>query len=143
MKNFLSALKSLGLSLILLTIALVLFRILFIPAIVVSLVSVFYKKKLYQGVNRIARITYVAALSIDQFANVAFQEFWNITLIKKQGYKFGNPDETISGVLGKNKKRNTLSKIGKTLDFILDKLDPNHSIKSIEQDENNDKYETF
>jgi 8-oxo-dGTP diphosphatase len=41
-------------------------------------------------------------------------------------------DETISSVLGKNKKANTLSKIGKGLDWILDILDKNHSIKSIE-----------
>ncbi|MGY0426335.1 MAG: hypothetical protein ACWIPI_05830 [Polaribacter sp.] len=37
--------------------------------------------------------------------------------------------------LGKNKKLGTLSKIGKKLDWLLDKLDPNHSINSIEIDE--------
>ena len=48
------------------------------------------------------------------------------------GYKFGDEDETISSVLGKNKLTKTLTKTGKTLDWILEKLDRNHSIESIE-----------
>lgn len=135
MKRFLETAKGLALSIVLLTIAIVLLKYLFIPAMAVTLVVVFWKKKFYQGINRLSRILYTAALSIDQFANVAFQEFWNLTLRKNTGYKFGNPDETISGVLGKNKRDGTLSGIGKALDYILDKLDPGHSINSIEDDE--------
>lgn len=41
--------------------------------------------------------------------------------------------ETISGVLGKNERDNTLSKTGKILVWILNKLDKNHCFKSIDK----------
>jgi len=72
------------------------------------------------------------AISKDQYGNTVGKYVFNYCLIKSNGYKFGNIDETISSVLGKNKTTNTLSKIGKLLDYILDLLDPNHSIKSID-----------
>lgn len=52
----------------------------------------------------------------------------------------GDPDETISSTLGKLKKRNQ-GKIpwrwpfAKVIDWGLDKIDPNHSIDAIEEDE--------
>lgn len=78
------------------------------------------------------------AVSKDQLGNVRGKYFFNDILITKDGYSFGNVDETISSVIGKNKRKKTLTLLGRTLDFILDKIDPNHSIKSIEEDENND-----
>ena len=75
------------------------------------------------------------ALATDQHANVFLAKLFNDVMIKKGGYKFGNPDETISSVLGKNKLMGKLSWFGKCLDYILHLLDENHSIKSIEHDE--------
>ena len=75
------------------------------------------------------------AISLDQLGNVTCQHLFNLTLITRMGYKFGKPDETISSVLGKNKRKGTLSGIGGILDFILNKFDYNHSINSIEEDE--------
>jgi hypothetical protein len=75
------------------------------------------------------------ALATDQHANSFLAKLFNDTLIKTGGHKFGNPDETISSVLGKNKLMGKLSYFGKCLDFILHLLDNNHSIKSIEEDE--------
>jgi hypothetical protein len=75
------------------------------------------------------------ALAIDQLGNVVCAKLFNIILITNIGYKFGKEDETISSVLGKNKKQNTLRFLGKLLDLILDQIDKNHSIKSIEEDE--------
>lgn len=72
------------------------------------------------------------ALSIDQTGNVIMADLFNIILINKKGYKFGDEDETISSVLGKNKINNNLKPLGKALDWVLDKIDPNHSIKSID-----------
>lgn len=71
------------------------------------------------------------ASDIDRFANRNFRTLWNATLINKNGYKFGDVRETISSVLGKNKRDNTLSRTGKILTNILDFLDKNHSINSI------------
>ena len=57
---------------------------------------------------------------------------FNTIMITKDGYKFGNEDETISSVLGKNQLKGTFRIIGYCLNRILDKLEKNHSIKSIE-----------
>lgn len=75
------------------------------------------------------------ALATDQHANSFLAKLFNDVMIKTGGHKFGNPDETISSVLGKNKLKNKLSFLGKCLDYILHLLDNNHSIKSIEEDE--------
>lgn len=72
------------------------------------------------------------AISKDQYGNALCKYLFDDLLIKSNGYKFGNVDETISSVIGKNKKQNTLSLFGRILDFILDKLDKNHSINSID-----------
>jgi len=72
------------------------------------------------------------AISIDQLGNVIMQHFLNLIWIQKGGYKFGNRDETISSVIGKNLKKNTLTNFGKFLSKILDSLDPNHSLNSID-----------
>lgn len=77
------------------------------------------------------------AIAKDQYGNAVSKYLFNSLLIKKEGYKFGNIDETISSVIGKNKRDKTLKKLGKILDYILDKLDKNHSIKSIDETENN------
>lgn len=66
------------------------------------------------------------AIGIDQLGNVVCQDVFNDTLIKKTGHKFGNPDETVSRVLGINKKTNTLSKFGKWWADFLNWVDPNH-----------------
>lgn len=71
------------------------------------------------------------AIAKDKYGNVLCQYIFNLLFIKKEGYKFGNHNETISSALGKNKVKNTLSILGKVLDFLLNLLDNNHSIKSI------------
>lgn len=73
-----------------------------------------------------------SALSFDKFANRELRTLWNTTLRKSNGYEFGHRDETISSVLGKNKRAGTLSKAGICLAYILDKLDNNHCINSID-----------
>ena len=75
------------------------------------------------------------AVSKDQLNNVRGQHFFNDVLFKEDGYKAGKPDETISSCIGKNKRKNTLTLLGKLVDLILNKIDNNHSIKSIEDDE--------
>lgn len=76
----------------------------------------------------------VIAISVDQTGNVIMQDIFNDLLITKDGHKFGNEDETISSVVGKNLVKGTLTKYGKVLNLILENLDENHSINSIEKD---------
>lgn len=78
-----------------------------------------------------------SALSFDKYANRELRTLWNSTLRNPHGYPFGHRDETISGVLGKNKRDNTLSKAGKSLAWLLDKIDKDHCINSINDEINN------
>lgn len=73
-----------------------------------------------------------SAVSIDKWANREFRASWNRFLITKESPdRFGNIEETLSSVLGKNQRDNTLTKTGKVLVFILDTLDKDHCNKSI------------
>jgi hypothetical protein len=77
------------------------------------------------------------AIAQDQYGNGLCQYVFNIILLKKNpAHKFGNIDETISSVIGKNKVAGTLTWLGEVVDIILDALDPDHSIKSIDNTEN-------
>lgn len=77
------------------------------------------------------------AISIDQYGNGLSRYLFNLVLIKKNAaHKFGNIDETISSVIGKNKLANTLTWLGVAVDIMLDSLDPDHSIKAIDNTEN-------
>lgn len=72
------------------------------------------------------------AISLDQLGNVLMQYLLNVLWIKKRGYLFGNRDETISSAVGRNKQLNTLTGFGRVIDKILDTIDPNHSLNSID-----------
>lgn len=128
------ALEFLGWFLLML-LAFVLFVVLFPFGVIALFFKAFHKKKVGEGIIFITKGFKNRAISIDQSGNTFCDELFNYTLVKKGYYPYGNPDETISGVTGKNKKRAKLSKVGKILDWILEKLDPGHSIESIEEDE--------
>lgn len=72
------------------------------------------------------------AISIDQNGNVIMQDVFNGLFKKRGGCSFGNPNETISSVLGKNESAKTLSKFGNLIAIILNKIDPNHTFNSID-----------
>ena len=71
------------------------------------------------------------AVDIDKFGNRNFRTFLNTTMKIKGGYNFGNINETISSVLGKNQRFGHLTKFGKVICKILDTIDKNHCEKSI------------
>ena len=73
------------------------------------------------------------AVNIDKFGNREFRKLWNLTLRKSSGYEFGNVEETISSALGKNERDGTLSRTGRALVWILDKIDKGHSLKAIKE----------
>lgn len=106
--------------------AVVLYPIAFVYSIILTLIK--------SGWKATDKYLFNCALATDQHANVYLAKLFNDTLIKPGGYKFGNEDETISSVLGKNKLANKLSRLGRWLDAILHIIDEDHSIKSIEHD---------
>lgn len=72
------------------------------------------------------------AISLDRWGNREYRTLWNSMLITTNSVNlFGNPNETISSVLGKNKLAETLSVTGKCLATVLDFFDENHCVKSI------------
>ena len=71
------------------------------------------------------------ATDIDKFGNRNFRTFLNTTMRVRNGYNFGNVNETISSALGKNQRDGTLSWFGKFIAFVLDKIDKDHCKKSI------------
>lgn len=71
------------------------------------------------------------AVSIDQLGNVIGSPFFNHCAIKPEGFQFGNEDETISSVLGKNYQTSTFRLLGRSMRYYLDKIQPNHCINSI------------
>lgn len=70
-----------------------------------------------------------SALAIDKLANREFRTLWNKTLKKKDGYRFGAENETISSALGRNIQKQTLTKVGDILVFILTEK---HCIEAID-----------
>jgi hypothetical protein len=109
--------------------------ILFLVAVIVGVIL--YPIGIIYGALKMA-VLYVGAIlktfavGISQFGNVACSELFNDTLIKKNGIKFGNPDNTISKVLGLNKKAGTLTKTGLFVADLLNKIDNNHVENSAE-----------
>lgn len=100
--------------------------ILFLPLSIINFIVVAFKGKA-------EKYFLSSAINLDRFGNYEFRTLFNLTLKKKEGYKFGDFRETISSVLGKNQRDNTLSRTGKILAFILDVLDKEHCKKSIKE----------
>jgi hypothetical protein len=75
------------------------------------------------------------ALVLDQAGNVIMQHFLNAALLKKSPntYLFGNKNETISSVIGKNSLTGSLTSMGQLLNGFLNAIDKNHTLNSIEE----------
>lgn len=63
---------------------------------------------------------YYCAFTIDQAGTVVCQHLFNDWLVKPDGHRFGNPDETISFVLGVNLRFNKLYPFGVGLCKVVD-----------------------
>jgi hypothetical protein len=77
------------------------------------------------------------AKSIDQHGNLVCAELFNLTLIKKKGYKFGDMDKTISFVLGVNAETKTLTYLGKKVCNLLNVIEKDHVKKAVEYERKN------
>jgi hypothetical protein len=77
------------------------------------------------------------AKSIDQHGNLVCAELFNLTLIKRKGYKFGDMDKTISFVLGVNAETKTLTYLGKKVCNLLNVIEKDHVKKAVEYERKN------
>ena len=98
-----------------------------VPAIILELSTLSYKKLNIWLLD--------IAISIDQLINVLGRHMWNKLFSKGGVHHFGNPDETVSSVLGKNKLSGTLTKFGQWIADNLNMFQKNHVENSIETDE--------
>ena len=115
----------------------VLLSVIFMPlGVVYCIIRLWVKASFKTWFKRLEQYLLSMALAIDQLGNVIMQELFNDILIRKNGYPFGDEDETISSCLGKNQQMDTLNMAGRALNAILHFLDHEHSIKAIEKDEN-------
>lgn len=98
--------------LLLLTIALAI--LLIMPAFVYML----FRSIKHKG---LPKYFYKVSFSLDQLGNVTCGPMMNDWMIHPNGHRFGEIDETISHVMGKNLEKNTLYplgvKVSKTIDF--------------------------
>ena len=93
-------------------------------------VNFFKKKFTWKRLNGYFR---EQAVAIDRFGNSQYRSLLNAWFVGENGYKHGNINETISSVLGKNQRDKTLTISGKILTKILDTIDKNHCVNSINE----------
>lgn len=79
-----------------------------------------------RGFNVLGKDSWYKAIAIDQLGNVWCKHLFNDIMIHPDGHRFGDPNETVSHVLGKNKEKNTLYFTGKGLAWMLNKIEKNH-----------------
>jgi len=77
------------------------------------------------------------AKMIDRTGNFVMSYMFNDLLITQNGYKYGQKDETISGVTGKNYINHTLTGMGDTLANTLDDIQQKHVEKAIDDNPSN------
>jgi hypothetical protein len=124
--------------LLVLTIAITLLYLL-LPVIIIFMIL----KYVFTGNKKMLAVWfYRTSREIDIFANVIGAEFWNSVFIIDGGYKFGNPKETISSVLGKNQRKKTLTLMGDLIRWILDRIEEDHCLNSINEDATNTHKDT-
>lgn len=115
---------------VLLILAIALSGILFPIGFVYAITKKFFKA--------VGGFFFAIALSIDQSANVICSELFNDLLLKKDSKNkvlFGDPDKTISFVLGKNFLNGSLNQIGIALSKFLNLIEKDHVFKAIEKEE--------
>ena len=73
------------------------------------------------------------AVAIDRFGNSQYRSLFNAWFVAENGYQHGDINETISSVLGKNELYGRLTKAGKILVKVLNFIDKDHCLKSINE----------
>jgi len=94
-------------------------------AISVVLTPIYYLVtfKWKSGSIRISEWFYNMAIANDQTGNVQSSVTFQLMFTKKIAYRFGDPDDTVSYVLGRNKYKGMLNSFGRGIVWLLDKID--------------------
>ena len=96
----------------------------------------FNKRKIGTVLDELVGYEYDKAASRDQTGNVVHRTLLNKLLILPQGYKCGDKDETLSGVLGINQVLHYIKNpLGVWLVNVLDKIEHKHCFISIDEND--------
>lgn len=95
-------------------------------AFIVGLFFHFFKRTIGEGFDGLSIDLKNIGISLDQLGNVTVFNWLWFLFKTRNGYKFGDPDETISYVLKVNHENGTLKLLGKPLYNIINKIDPGH-----------------
>lgn len=117
---------------ILFIVSVVLSLVIYPLAFLTSIITGFRKVSFKVGLKKLNRQFMDIAVSIDATGNVVCDDLLNVIWISSKGYRFGNRKETVSSVLGKNQQAKTLTWLGRLIAWILDTIDKNHCLKSID-----------
>lgn len=118
--------KKLAISITILTVAVILSAIFMPIGFIYSFFLSIYKRNLKYFAKVLDKIN----VSIDQLGNVVCGDLFNVWFTKK-GRNFGLEDDTVSEVLAKN--QDNLRLTGKLVSNILEKIEPNHLKKALEE----------
>lgn len=133
-----------GLGLLLFVLSQLLGIMLFPVGILCGIVVGFVGHRPETGIRTASDKFWLLAVSFDKYGNVVCAELFNATLItKKSVHRFGMLEETISAVIGYNLQAGTLSKAGKTLNWMLNFIDPGHTLKAIQKAQSIDMKKTI
>ncbi len=69
------------------------------------------------------------AISLDSYGNYNYRSLFNRVLKTENGYEFGNFNETISEALQRNYELGTLTKRGKQLYNLINRINPGHFLE--------------
>jgi 8-oxo-dGTP diphosphatase len=118
---------SITLAIFLAAVAIGLFALLFVPAYLFTIIRSIKKEGVYEGVFN---FFFLIGKGIDQTSNGSYKHMLNAILIKdiagSKYHHFGNEDETLSSVLGRNQMKKSLSWVGWILVVFLYIVDIRH-----------------
>lgn len=118
-----------GLSLLI--VAIILNAVFFALSIIFDPIYYLITLKWQTGLNHLGDWFRKMALSIDQFGNASSATILNFLFRKKGGIDFGDEDDSVSYVIGRNYFHGTLSIFGKLIRLILHLIDRDHVRKAI------------
>jgi len=153
-RNKINMIKKIFINSILLILAIVIFAVLFVPALVFGFYYVAFHKG-FRGIGEyLSGIALTFAKDIDRSGNyiggpllnhlfidknnailhydtISLAEFPDFCAEYKADRLFGDIRETISSVLGKNEEIDNLTKVGKAMCWILNNIQKDHCRKAI------------
>lgn len=104
----------------------------FVPCMIYEMIRAVLRYQATGFAREVGKYFYGLALALDHFGNVAFdRQLSYLFLTDYYWHPFGNSWETVSSVLGKNKRTGNLNQFGSWMCAFLDWLDKDHCEKSI------------